>query len=355
MCLNCLNNSNKEKQMKNLILLTAILAILSLRTESFAQKGSSVLFDPVTGTLTDPLAAKFLSGNPSIGSVAAINSFAADPTSNGSFSLAAWRTDLVLPAFSSADPGAVNLFARWNDTTNQYEWVPPATFRTDVGLAIGTNVQAFDATLAAVAAYNTNGIVTQTAADTFTGRTITGTAEEVIVINGNGVAGNPVIELAHIGDKTLLSASGDPTVKWGEQTLVTGSEGDVSLDWSINSNVKIPSQGGTDPESIATIGTGDARWRAPWLIKTANHTAASWEKIQANTAAGVFTVTLPAAPTIGVQVEIQDAALSWSANPLTVARNGLLINGAANNYTANVDGGKLSCVYISVAYGWSIK
>lgn len=55
--------------------------------------------------------------------------------------------------------------------------------------------QTLDATLTALAAYNTNGILTQTAADTFTGRTITGTANQVVVTNGNGVSGNPTLAL----------------------------------------------------------------------------------------------------------------------------------------------------------------
>lgn len=67
--------------------------------------------------------------------------------------------------------------------------------RTTLGLAIGTNVQAFDATLTAFAAYNTNGLLTQTAADTFTGRTLTGTADQVVISNGNGVSGNPTFTL----------------------------------------------------------------------------------------------------------------------------------------------------------------
>lgn len=68
-----------------------------------------------------------------------------------------------------------------------------------------SNKQPLDATLTALAAYNTNGILTQTAADTFTGRTITGTANEVTVTNGDGVSGNPTLSLPTGIDATKIA------------------------------------------------------------------------------------------------------------------------------------------------------
>jgi hypothetical protein len=71
----------------------------------------------------------------------------------------------------------------------------PANARTALGVTIGTDVQAYDTELSALAGIGTNGLLARTGSGTAAARTLTGTAGKVTVTNGDGVSGNPTLTL----------------------------------------------------------------------------------------------------------------------------------------------------------------
>lgn len=83
------------------------------------------------------------------------------------------------------------------------------------------NKQTNNSTLTALSVYNTNGIITQTATDTFTGRVIAGTADQVTVANGDGVSGNPTISLAGNAKAVQFGI----TIDGGGVAITTGVKG----------------------------------------------------------------------------------------------------------------------------------
>ena len=64
------------------------------------------------------------------------------------------------------------------------------------------------------------------------------------------------------------------------------------------------------------------------------------------------TLTLPASPTLGQEINIFDASGNASTYNITVARNGNKINGVTGNLIIDTAGAWMTLVYTGSTYGW---
>jgi len=99
-----------------------------------------------------------------------------------------------LPYYTGASTAALTTFTSFGRTL--VGSVDVFAARTNLGLVLGTDVQPFDSDLSAIASLSANGIIARTANGAASARTITGTPGEITVTNGDGVSGNPTISVA---------------------------------------------------------------------------------------------------------------------------------------------------------------
>ena len=105
-------------------------------------------------------------------------------------------------------------------------------------------------------------------------------------------------------------------------------------------------------ESIVEIGAGGGGGSGgiTYKLKTSNYTALDKDGILANTSAGSFTITLPASPSTGASVIVNDASDSFGTNNLTIARNGATIEGNAEDLILDISGISTTLVYTGTTW-----
>src|SRR6056300_1276519 len=88
--------------------------------------------------------------------------------------------------------------------------------------------------------------------------------------------------------------------------------------------------------------------------KTANFTAVAGNGYFVNTTSGAITVTLPSSPSAGDLVGIKDYANTADTNNITIGRNGSNIQGVADDFKLEIEGGSVLLVYVDGTKGWLV-
>ena len=80
------------------------------------------------------------------------------------------------------------------------------------------------------------------------------------------------------------------------------------------------------------------------------------DRILADSSGATFTITLPlnASLLVNDTIQIIDATQSFGTNNVTIARNGSLIQGVAEDLTLGLKGAIMTMIYTGPTYGWIV-
>lgn len=170
-----------------------------------------------------------------------------------------------------------------------------------------------------------------------------------------------------ISEKSIRVASGDITidnqgdVRFRETTANGTDHVAIQAPASVTSSYTITLPAAVAARNNSTLvsdTSGNTSWAAPqtfeYSVQSTSFAAVAFGGYFVNTSSGGVTCTLPASPNTGDTIRFFDVAKTFDSNALTVARNGKLIQGDAENLTVSTESAAFELVFSNDTFGWRI-
>jgi len=106
---------------------------------------------------------------------------------------------------------------------------------------------------------------------------------------------------------------------------------------------------------ISSIASGSASGGILSVAISTNFNAVDNTRYIVDTISNVVAGTLPSNPSVGAYIEFADAGETWDTNNFTIARNGELINGVAEDFICDINKMKIEMIFVSETFGWQVS
>jgi len=144
--------------------------------------------------------------------------------------------------------------------------------------------------------------------------------------------------------------------------VISGTNGITNATWTTGTRPSAPSTGQQGYNS--TLSAMEFYNGSAWVqgggfttqsVQTTGFTAVAGNIYPCNTTSAAFTVTLPASPIVGNQIQIIDYAGTFATNAVTLGRNGSNIIGQALNYLLTINRESVILTYVDSTQGWIVS
>lgn len=236
--------------------------------------------------------------------------------------------------------------------------------RTSLGLEIGTNVQAFDSDLSAVAGLSSTGIVSRTGSGTAAVRSIAVGSTKLTISNADGVSGNPTLDAADAtsSQKGAIQLANDlggsataPEVK---SRTVTATIGKTVGDFPVSNYTDTGSKTAFQQALEAAFAVADKvvirNSATPYTLKT-THSMISGKTLEGESKAGVIlqmntgtnlTVITNADASTGITTNV-------TIKNITVDQQGSSQSGGGGIVVTGIQGWHIENVIIKTSYSFN--
>ena len=153
----------------------------------------------------------------------------------------------------------------------------------------------------------------------------------------------------YVSANTVSDANNISTGYFGLPAGTTGQRPANTANGYLRYNTTLSSFEGFSSGAWGSIGGSlSSSGLASWNVVSSNYTVGNNIQLLANSAAGTFTITLPASPVLANVVVIADGSgpnTGWSNNNVLVDPNGKTIQGIADNLALNISRSSVSLIY----------